>query len=166
MKGGKKHEQTRFISTNSYDHHVVNCDSFVPISGSEHTNFCTYNYHSHFIFHLSVNQNTDAKEVNQKSHLNLTALADTNRTSQSARQSSLSRDLEQFKEQQRNQQRTISRSAQRRSKSVQRTNKDGQSQNDRRIATDKQSAKEQQHHVESPKRQPKSDRSRDYGPSR
>ena len=68
--------------------------------------------------------------------------------------------------QQRNQQRTISRSAQRRSKSVQRTNKDGQSQNDRRIATDKQSAKEQQHHVESPKRQPKSDRPRDYGPSR
>ncbi|MCT0485622.1 relaxase/mobilization nuclease domain-containing protein [Weissella paramesenteroides] len=92
--------------------------------------------------------------------------ADTNRPSQPKSQSSLSRDLEQFRKQQRNQQKTISRSAQRRSKSVQRTNKDGQSQNNRRIATDKQSAKEQQRHVESPKRQPKSDRSRDYGPSR
>ena len=27
-----------------------------------------------FIFHLSDNQDTDEKEVNQKSHLNLTAL--------------------------------------------------------------------------------------------
>ncbi|APU46983.1 hypothetical protein F3I00_10380 (plasmid) [Lactobacillus sp. JM1] len=74
MKGSKKHEQTRFISTNSYDHHVVNCDSFVSISGLEHTYFCIYSYHSHFIFHLSVNQNTDEKEVNQKSHLKLTTL--------------------------------------------------------------------------------------------
>lgn len=92
--------------------------------------------------------------------------ADTNRTNQPKGQSSLSRDLEQFREQQRNQQRTISRSAQRRSKSIQRTNEYGQSQNNRRIATDKQSAKEQQQNVESPKRQPKSDRSRDDGPSR
>ncbi len=102
-------------------------------------------------------------------HTNSTTKQTTNRTdrtSQPKGQSSLSRDLEQFREQQRNQQRTISRSAQRRSKSVQRTNKDGKSQNNRRIATDKQSAKEQQHHVESPKRQPKPDRSRDYGPSR
>ncbi|AUO27529.1 hypothetical protein UP21_03405 [Limosilactobacillus fermentum] len=74
MKVSKKHEQTRFISTNSCDHHVVNYDSFVPISGKEHTNFCICNYHSHFIFHLSDNQDTDEKEVNQKSHLNLTAL--------------------------------------------------------------------------------------------
>ncbi|MGA3513584.1 hypothetical protein, partial [Lactiplantibacillus plantarum] len=74
LKGSKKHEQTRFISTNSYDRHVVNYDSFVPISGKEHTNFCICNYHSHFIFHLSDIQDTDEKEVNQKSHLNLTAL--------------------------------------------------------------------------------------------
>lgn len=92
--------------------------------------------------------------------------ADTNRTNQPKGQSSLSRDLEQFREQQRNQQRTISRSAQRRSKSVQRTNKDGQSQNNRRTQADKQRTKEQQRHVESPKRQSKPDRSRDYGPSR
>lgn len=90
----------------------------------------------------------------------------TNRENQSACQSSLSDDLKQFRKQQQDQQRTISRDAQRRSKSVQRTNKDGKSQNNRRIATDKQSAKEQQHYVESPKRQPKPDRSRDYGPSR
>lgn len=92
--------------------------------------------------------------------------ADTNRTSQSKGESSFSRDLEQLREQRRNQQRTISRSAQRSSKSIQRTDKYDQSQNNRRIATDKQSAKEQQQDIESVKRQPKSDRSRDDGPSR
>ena len=92
--------------------------------------------------------------------------APTNRTNQPKGQSSLSRDLEQFREQQRNQQRTISRSAQRRSKSVQRTNKDGQSQNNRRTQADKQRTKEQQRHSENLKRQPKPDRSKDYGPSR
>ncbi|MFC6179607.1 relaxase/mobilization nuclease domain-containing protein [Weissella sagaensis] len=111
---------------------------------------------------LSGHTNSTTKQTTNRTD----RTADTNRPSQPKGQSSLSRDLEQFREQQRNQQRTISRSAQRRSKSVQRTNKDGQSQNNRRIATDKQSAKEQQHHVESPKRQPKPDRSKDYGPSR
>lgn len=111
---------------------------------------------------LSGHANSTTKQATTR----IDRTTDTNRTNQSARQPSLSRDLEQFREQQRNQQRTISRSAQRRSKSVQRTNKDSQSQNNQRIATDKQSAKEQQHHVESPKRQPKPDRSRDYGPSR
>ena len=111
---------------------------------------------------LSGHTNSTTKQTTNRTD----RTADTNRTNQPKGQSSLSRDLEQFREQQRNQQRTISRSAQRRSKSVQRTNKDGQSQNNRRIATDKQSAKEQQHHVESPKRQPKPNRSRDYGPSR
>lgn len=111
---------------------------------------------------LSGHANSTTKQATTR----IDRTTDTNRTNQSARQPSLSRDLEQFREQQRNQQRTISRSAQRRSKSVQRTNKDSQSQNNQRIATDKQSAKEQQYHVESPKRQPKPDRSRDYGPSR
>lgn len=111
---------------------------------------------------LSGHTNSTTKQTTNRTD----RTADTNRPSQPKGQSSLSRDLEQFREQQRNQQRTISRSAQRRSKSVQRTNKDGQSQNNRRIATDKQSAKEQQRHVESPKRQPKPDRSKDYGPSR
>ena len=111
---------------------------------------------------LSGHTNSTTKQTTNRTD----RTADTNRTNQPKGQSSLSRDLEQFREQQRNQQRTISRSAQRRSKSVQRTNKDGQSQNNRRIATDKQSAKEQQRHVESPKRQSKPDRSRDYGPSR
>ncbi|NWO06503.1 MAG: relaxase/mobilization nuclease domain-containing protein [Alteromonadaceae bacterium] len=111
---------------------------------------------------LSGHTNSTTKQTTNRTD----RTADTNRTSQPKGQSSLSRDLEQFREQQRNQQRTISRSAQRRSKSVQRTNTDRQSQNNRRIATDKQSAKEQQQHVESPKRQPKPDRSRDYGPSR
>lgn len=111
---------------------------------------------------LSGHTNSTTKQTTNRTD----RTADTNRTSQPKGQSSLSRDLEQFREQQRNQQRTISRSAQRRSKSVQRTNKDRQSQNNRRIATDKQSAKEQQQHVERPKRQPKPDRSRDYGPSR
>ena len=111
---------------------------------------------------LSGHTNSTPKQTTNRTD----RTADTNRPSQPKGQSSLSRDLEQFREQQRNQQRTISRSAQRRSKSVQRTNKDGQSQNNRRIATDKQSAKEQQRHVESPKRQSKPDRSRDYGPSR
>lgn len=111
---------------------------------------------------LSGHTNSTTKQTTNRTD----RTADTNRPSQPKGQSSLSRDLEQFREQQRNQKSTISRSAQRRSKSVQRTNKDGQSQNNRRIATDKQSAKEQQRHVESPKRQPKPDRSKDYGPSR
>ncbi|KAA8433790.1 relaxase [Weissella paramesenteroides] len=111
---------------------------------------------------LSGHTNSTTKQTTNRTDRTV----DTNRPSQPKGQSSLSRNLEQFREQQRNQQRTISRSAQRRSKSVQRTNKDSQSQNNRRIATDKQSAKEQQRHVESPKRQPKPDRSRDYGPSR
>lgn len=111
---------------------------------------------------LSGHTNSTTKQTTNRTD----RTADTNRPSQPKGQSSFSRDLEQFREQQRNQQRTISHSAQRRSKSVQRTNKDGQSQNNRRIATDKQSAKEQQRHVESPKRQPKPNRSRDYGPSR
>lgn len=111
---------------------------------------------------LSGHTNSTTKQTTNRTD----RTADTNRPSQPKGQSSLSRDLEQFREQQQNQQRTINRDAKRRSKSVQRTNKDGQSQNNRRIATDKQSAKEQQRHVESPKRQPKPDRSKDYGPSR
>ena len=111
---------------------------------------------------LSGHTNSTTKQTTNR----IDRTADTNRTSQPKGHPSLSRDLEQFREQQKKQQRTINRSAQRRSKSVQRTNKDRQSQNNRRITTDKQSAKEQQHNVESPKRQPKPDRSRDYGPSR
>ncbi|MDE7512348.1 relaxase/mobilization nuclease domain-containing protein [Pediococcus pentosaceus] len=90
----------------------------------------------------------------------------TNRTNQSTRQSSLPDDLEQFRKQQQDQQRTISRDAQRRAKTVQRTNNDRQSTNDRRTQTDKQHTKEQQRHPEKLKRQPKPDRSKDYGPSR
>lgn len=92
--------------------------------------------------------------------------ADTNRTSQSARQSSLSEDLERFKQQQRDQQRTISRDAKRRTKPLQRADKDRQSKDNRRTAKDKQRPTGQQQHVENPKRQPKPNRSKDYGPSR
>ena len=92
--------------------------------------------------------------------------APTNRTNQSTRQSSLSGDLEQFRKQQQDQQRTISRDAQRRAKTVQRTDNDHQSQDNRRTQADKQHTKEQQRHSENLKRQPKPDRSNDYGPSR
>ncbi|MCT3597568.1 relaxase/mobilization nuclease domain-containing protein [Levilactobacillus brevis] len=66
----------------------------------------------------------------------------------------------------RDQQRTISRDAKRRTKPLQRADKDRQSKDNRRTAKDKQRPTGQQQHVENPKRQPKPDRSRDYGPSR
>lgn len=90
----------------------------------------------------------------------------TNHTNQSKGQSSLSTDLEQFRKQQRDQQRTISRDAQRRAKPLQRADKDRQSKDNSRTAKDKQRPTGQQQHVKNPKRQPKPDRSRDYGPSR
>ena len=111
---------------------------------------------------LSGHANSTTKQTTNRTD----RTADTNRTSQSARQSSLSEDLEQFREQQRNQQRTISRSAQRRAKPLQRADKDRQSKDNSRTAKDKQRPTGQQQHVENPKRQPKPDRSRDYGPSR
>src|SRR5699024_1021921 len=55
----------------------------------------------------------------------------TNRTNQPTRQSSLSDDLEQFRKQQQDQQITISRDAKRRSKTVQRTDNDHQSKDNR-----------------------------------
>jgi hypothetical protein len=90
----------------------------------------------------------------------------TNHTNQSKGQSSLSTDLEQFRKQQRDQQRTISRDAKRRAKPLQRADKDRQSKDNSRTAKDKQRPTGQQRHVESPKRQPKPNRSKDYGPSR
>ena len=90
----------------------------------------------------------------------------TNHTNQSKGQSSLSTDLEQFRKQQRDQQRTISRDAKRRAKPLQRADKDRQSKDNSRTAKDKQRPTGQQQHVKNPKRQPKPDRSRDYGPSR
>ncbi|MCQ9197119.1 relaxase/mobilization nuclease domain-containing protein [Pediococcus pentosaceus] len=92
--------------------------------------------------------------------------APTNRKNQPTRQSSLSDDLKQFRKQQQDQQRTISRDAQRRAKTVQRTDNDRQSTNNRRTQADKQRAKEQQRHPENLKRQSKPNRSKDYGPSR
>ncbi|RXE81070.1 hypothetical protein EHJ90_13220 [Lactiplantibacillus plantarum] len=74
MKGSKNHEQTRFISANSHDYRAVNRNSFVSISGVEHTYFCICRYHSYFIFHLSVNQITDKEAVRQKSHSKLNSL--------------------------------------------------------------------------------------------
>lgn len=90
----------------------------------------------------------------------------TNRPSQPKGQSSLSEDIERFKQQQRDQQRTISRDAKRRAKPLQRADKDRQSKDNSRTAKDKQRPTGQQRHVESPKRQPKPNRSKDYGPSR
>ncbi|PNW61813.1 relaxase [Lactobacillus sp. ATCC 15578] len=111
---------------------------------------------------LSGHTNSTPKQTTNRTD----RTADTNRTSQSARQSSLSEDLERFKQQQRDQQRTISRDAKRRTKPLQRADKDRQSKDNRRTAKDKQRPTGQQQHVENPKRQPKPDRSRDYGPSR
>lgn len=111
---------------------------------------------------LSGHTNSTTKQTTNRTD----RTADTNRTSQSARQSSLSEDLERFKQQQRDQQRTISRDAKRRAKPLQRADKDRQSKDNSRTAKDKQRPTGQQQHVENPKRQPKPDRSRDYGPSR
>jgi hypothetical protein len=111
---------------------------------------------------LSGHTNSTTKQTTNRTD----RTADTNRTSQSARQSSLSEDIERFKQQQRDQQRTISRDAKRRAKPLQRADKDRQSKDNRRTAKDKQRPTGQQQHVENPKRQPKPDRSRDYGPSR
>lgn len=111
---------------------------------------------------LSGHANSTTKQATNR----IDRTTDTNRTSQSARQSSLSEDIERFKQQQRDQQRTISRDAKRRAKPLQRADKDCQSKDNRRTAKDKQRPTGQQQHVENPKRQPKPDRSRDYGPSR
>ncbi|MDF8373945.1 relaxase/mobilization nuclease domain-containing protein [Weissella paramesenteroides] len=111
---------------------------------------------------LSGHANSTTKQATNR----IDRTTDTNRTSQSARQSSLSEDIERFKQQQQDQQRTISRDAKRRAKSLQRADKDRQSKDNSRTAKYKQRPTGQQHHVENPKRQPKSDRSRDYGPSR
>lgn len=110
---------------------------------------------------LSGHANSTTKQATNR----IDRTTDTNRTSQSARQSSLSEDIERFKQQQRDQQRTISRDAKRRAKPLQRADKDRQSKDNSRTAKDKQRPTGQQQHVENPKRQPKSDRSRDYGPS-
>lgn len=111
---------------------------------------------------LSGHANSTTKQTTNRTD----RTADTNRPSQPKGQSSLSEDLERFKQQQRDQQRTISRDAKRRAKPLQRADKDRQSKDNRRTAKDKQRPTGQQQHVEKPKRQPKSDRSRDYGPSR
>ncbi|WP_095142823.1 relaxase/mobilization nuclease domain-containing protein [Lactiplantibacillus plantarum] len=111
---------------------------------------------------LSGHANSTTKQATNR----IDRTTETNRTSQSARQSSLSEDLERFKQQQRDQQRTISRDAKRRAKPLQRADKDRQSKDNRRTAKDKQRPTGQQQHVKKPKRQPKPDRSRDYGPSR
>lgn len=111
---------------------------------------------------LSGHANSTTKQATNR----IDRTTETNRTSQSARQSSLSEDLERFKQQQRDQQRTISRDAKRRAKPLQRADKDRQSKDNRRTAKDKQRPTGQQQHVKNPKRQPKPDRSRDYGPSR
>lgn len=111
---------------------------------------------------LSGHANSTTKQATNR----IDRTTDTNRTSQSARQSSLSEDIERFKQQQRDQQRTISRDAKRRAKPLQRADKDRQSKDNSRTAKDKQRPTGQQQYVENPKRQPKPDRSRDYGPSR
>ena len=111
---------------------------------------------------LSGHANSTTKQTTNRTD----RTADTNRPSQPKGQSSLSEDLERFKQQQRDQQRTISRDAKRRAKPLQRADKDRQSKDNSRTAKDKQRPTGQQQHVENPKRQPKSDRSRDYGPSR
>jgi len=111
---------------------------------------------------LSGHANSTTKQATNR----IDRTTDTNRTSQSARQSSLSEDIERFKQQQRDQQRTISHDAKRRAKPLQRADKDRQSKDNSRTAKDKQRPTGQQQYVENPKRQPKPDRSRDYGPSR
>lgn len=111
---------------------------------------------------LSGHANSTSKQTTNR----VDRTASTNRTNQPTRQSSFSDDLEQFRKQQQDQQRAISRDAQRRAKTVQRTDKDRQSTNNRQTQTDKQRTKEQQRHPESLKRQPKPDCSKDYGPSR
>ena len=111
---------------------------------------------------LSGHTNSTTKQATTR----IDRTTDTNRPSQPKGQSSLSEDIERFKQQQRDQQRTISRDAKRRAKPLQRADKDRQSKDNRRTAKDKQRPTGQQQHVKNPKRQPKPDRSRDYGPSR
>ena len=111
---------------------------------------------------LSGHANSTTKQATNRTD----RTTDTNRPSQPKGQSSLSEDIERFKQQQRDQQRTISRDAKRRAKPLQRADKDRQSKDNSRTAKDKQRPTGQQQHVENPKRQPKPDRSRDYGPSR
>lgn len=111
---------------------------------------------------LSGHANSTTKQATNRTD----RTADTNRPSQPKGQSSLSEDIERFKQQQRDQQRTISRDAKRRAKPLQRADKDRQSKDNSRTAKDKQRPTGQQQHVKNPKRQPKPDRSRDYGPSR
>lgn len=111
---------------------------------------------------LSGHANSTTKQATNRTD----RTADTNRPSQPKGQSSLSEDIERFKQQQRDQQRTISRDAKRRAKPLQRADKDRQSKDNSRTAKDKQRPTGQQQHVENPKRQPKPNRSKDYGPSR
>lgn len=111
---------------------------------------------------LSGHTNSTTKQATTR----IDRTTDTNRPSQPKGQSSLSEDIERFKQQQRDQQRTISRDAKRRAKPLQRADKDRQSKDNRRTAKDKQRPTGQQQHVENPKRQPKPNRSKDYGPSR
>lgn len=111
---------------------------------------------------LSGHTNSTPKQATTR----IDRTTDTNRPSQPKGQSSLSEDIERFKQQQRDQQRTISRDAKRRAKPLQRTDKDRQSKDNSRTAKDKQRPTGQQQHVENPKRQPKPNRSKDYGPSR
>lgn len=111
---------------------------------------------------LSGHTNSTTKQATTR----IDRTTDTNRPSQPKGQSSLSEDIERFKQQQRDQQRTISRDAKRRAKPLQRADKDRQSKDNSRTAKDKQRPTGQQQHVENPKRQPKPNRSKDYGPSR
>ncbi|RMW53584.1 relaxase [Lactiplantibacillus pentosus] len=111
---------------------------------------------------LSGHTNSTTKQATTR----IDRTTDTNRPSQPKGQSSLSEDIERFKQQQRDQQRTISCDAKRRAKPLQRADKDRQSKDNSRTAKDKQRPTGQQQHVENPKRQPKPNRSKDYGPSR
>lgn len=90
----------------------------------------------------------------------------TNHTNQSKGQSSLSTDLEQFRKQQRDQQQAITKHAEQRARQIRANNQKRQSADAQRIKRDSERTERKQQNAKKPKRQPKSDRSRDYGPSR
>lgn len=90
----------------------------------------------------------------------------TNHTNQSKGQSSLSTDLEQFRKQQRDQQQAITKHAEQRARQIRANNQKRQSADAQRIKRDSERTEKKQQNAKKPKRQPKSDRSRDYGPSR
>lgn len=90
----------------------------------------------------------------------------TNHTNQSKGQSSLSTDLEQFRKQQRDQQQAITKHAEQRARQIRANNQKRQSADAQRIKRDSERTERKQQNAKKPKRQPKPDRSRDYGPSR